>query len=72
MIVESLPAVQALPREDKRLLVQELLIELALGEQEETNLHELMRQRLKDHASQPEGGVAWEDLRARVLNRATP
>ena len=70
MIVEQLPEVLALPTEQKEMLAEELLNQVVLEKEKDPALLELLRQRLSEHAAEPEGGVAWEILRDRLLNRA--
>ena len=70
MIVEQLPEVLALPTEQKEMLAEELLNQVVLEKEKDPALLELLRQRLAEHAAEPEGGVAWETLRDRLLYRA--
>ncbi len=66
MIVEQLPEVLSLPTEQKEMLAEELLNQVVLEKEKDPALLELLRQRL----AEPEGGVAWETLRDRLLKRA--
>ena len=69
MIVERLPEVLALPTEQKEMLAEELLGQVLLEKEKDPALLELLRQRLADHAAEPEAGVRWEELRDRLLKR---
>ena len=69
MIVEQLPEVLALPTEQKEMLAEELLNQVVLEKERDPALLELLRQRLAEHAAEPESGVAWEVLRDRLLKR---
>ena len=69
MIVERLPEVLALPTEEKEILAEELLNQVVLEQDKDPALVELLRRRLDEHSARPEGGVRWEELRARLLNR---
>ena len=69
MIVEHLPDVLALPTEQKEMLAEELLNQVVLEKEKDAALLELLRERLAEHAAEPEGGVSWEALRDRLLKR---
>jgi len=69
MIVERLPEVLALPTEEKEILAEELLSQVVLEKEKDPALLELLRRRLGEHAAEPDGGVRWEELRDRLLNR---
>ena len=70
MIVEQLPEVLALPTEQKEMLAEELLNQVLLEKERDPALLELLRQRLAEHAAEPEAGVPWATLRDRLLKRA--
>ena len=67
MIVERLPEVLALPTEQKEMLAEELLNQVVLEKEKDPVLLELLRERLAEHAAEPESGVRWETLRDRLL-----
>jgi putative addiction module component (TIGR02574 family) len=67
MIVESLPEVLALPTDQKQVLAEELLNQVALEKERDPALLDLLRQRLAEHEAGHDPGVRWEDLRARLL-----
>ena len=69
MIVEQLPEVLALPTEQKEMLAEELLNQVVLEKGKDAALLELLRERLAEHAAEPESGVGWEALRDRLLKR---
>ena len=69
MIVERLPEVLALPTEEKEILAEELLNQVVLEQDKDPALVELLRRRLNEHNADPEGGLRWEELRARLLSR---
>lgn len=69
MIVEQLPAVLALPTEQKQLLAEELLNQVLLERDADPALRQLLRERLADDTATPDGGVPWEALRDRLLTR---
>ncbi len=69
MIVERLPEVLALPTEEKEILAEELLNQVVLEQDKDPALVELLRRRLDEHNAHPEGGLRWEELRARLLSR---
>ena len=72
MIVERLPEVLALPTEQKEMLAEELLADQVVLEKRKRmrDFLEVLRERLAEHAAQPESGVSWETLRDRLLRRA--
>lgn len=49
------------------MLAEELLDQLLLEKERTPALVELLRQRLADHEADPDAGVPWETLRARLL-----
>lgn len=69
MIVERLPEVLALPTEQKELLAEELLNQVALEKERDPALLDLLRRRLAEHEAEPQAGVRWEELRDRLLKR---
>ena len=69
MIVERIPEVLALPTEQKELLAEELLNQVVLEKEKDPALLNVLRQRLAEHEADPAGGVRWEELRDRLLNR---
>jgi putative addiction module component (TIGR02574 family) len=69
MIVERLPEVLALSTDEKEILAEELLNQVVLEQDKDPALLDLLRSRLKDHATDPANGVRWETLRDRVLKR---
>ena len=69
MIVEQLPEVLALPTEQKEMLAEELLNQVVLEKEKDPALLALLRQRLAEHAAEPQSGVPWEVLRDRLLKR---
>ncbi|MEA3210905.1 MAG: hypothetical protein QOE70_3962 [Chthoniobacter sp.] len=69
MIVERLPEVLALPTEEKEILAEELLNQVVLEKEKDPVLLELLRRRLGEHEAEPDGGIRWEVLRDRLLNR---
>jgi putative addiction module component (TIGR02574 family) len=69
VIVERLPEVLALPTEEKEILAEELLNQVVLEQDKDPALVELLRRRLDEHRADSEGGVRWEELRARLLKQ---
>lgn len=69
MIVERLPEVLALPTEQKEILAEELLNQVLLEKDRDPALMTLLRERLEEHAANPDAGVRWEELRERLLKR---
>ncbi len=69
MIVERLPEVLALPTEQKEILAEELLSQVLLEKDKDPALMTLLRERLEEHAANPDAGVRWEELRDRLLKR---
>jgi putative addiction module component (TIGR02574 family) len=69
MIVERISEVLALPTEQKELLAEELLNQVALEKEKDPALLNLLRQRLAEHGADPASGVPWEELRDRLLSR---
>jgi putative addiction module component (TIGR02574 family) len=69
VIVERLPEVLALPTEEKEILAEELLNQVVLEQDKDPALVELIRRRLDEHRADAEGGVRWEELRARLLKQ---
>jgi hypothetical protein len=69
MIVERLPEVLALSTEQKEILAEELLNQVALEKDKDPALMALLRQRFEQHLAEPESGVRWEELRDRLLRR---
>ena len=67
MNVERLPEVLALPTEQKEMPAEELLNQVVLEKEKDPVLLELLRERLAEHAAEPESGVRWETLRDRLL-----
>jgi putative addiction module component (TIGR02574 family) len=70
VIVERLPAVLALPTEQKEILAEELLNQVVLEQDKDPALLELLQRRLNEHRANPEAGIRWEDLRDRLLKRS--
>jgi putative addiction module component (TIGR02574 family) len=66
VIVERLPEVLALPIEEKEILAEELLNQVVTEQDKDPALIELLRRCLNEHKADPEGGVRWEELRARL------
>jgi hypothetical protein len=69
VIVERLPEVLSLPTEEKEILAEELLNQVVLERDKDPALVDLLRRRLSEHNAQPEGGVAWQELRDRLLKQ---
>jgi len=69
VIVERLPEVLALPTAEKEILAEELLNQVVLEQDKDPALIELLRRRLEEHRANPDGGVRWEELRARLLKQ---
>jgi len=69
MIVDRLPEVLALPTDQKELLAEELLNQVALEKDNDPELRELLRRRLAEHEADPSAGTRWEHLRDRLLKR---
>lgn len=69
MIVETLPDVLALPTEQKEILAEELLNQVVLEKDKDPVLVELLRRRLGAHDADPNSGIAWEELRDRLLKQ---
>src|SRR6266480_6118010 len=72
MIVERLPEVLALPTEEREILAEELLNQVVLEQDKDPALVKLLRRRLDEHDAHPEGGLRWEESRARLLSSAMP
>jgi len=56
MFVERIPEVLALPTEQKELLAEELLNQVALEKEKDPAMLNLLRQRLAEHGADPAGG----------------
>jgi hypothetical protein len=69
-MIEQFPEILALPTGQKEQLAEELLRQVMLENDNDTDLLELLRQRFTEHAAEPDAGVRWEELRDRLLKRS--
>jgi putative addiction module component (TIGR02574 family) len=70
MILGRFPDVLALSTEDETVLAEELLQQINLESDNDPALRELLRERLAEHETNPDGGVPWEELRDRLLKKS--
>ena len=71
MIVEKIPALEALSDEEKLILVGELWNQLAERPEAlppRADHLQLLQERLEHFKRHPEDVVAWEDVKARILS----
>jgi hypothetical protein len=72
MIAEQFPGLLTLPDEAKLQLAGELFADVVGGDDlEDPELVNLIEARLAEYRAHPERISTWEDVKARLLNRAS-
>ncbi|MBN8418280.1 MAG: hypothetical protein J0L73_05145 [Verrucomicrobia bacterium] len=55
--------------EDKLQLSEELCLDALLDAQRNPALREKVQQRLQEYRNAPDSGIAWDDLKGKILSR---
>ena len=66
MIAERFPGIEALPKEEKRLLVSELCEGLAAPDSVDTAIVRILEHRWAEHEADPSGALTLEEFRKRI------
>ncbi len=69
MVIEQHPALHSLSLEDKLKLSEELCLDALLDAQRNPALRETVQERLQEFHDDPATGIAWDDLKNRILTR---
>ena len=67
MVIEQHPVLHSLSLEDKLKLSEELCLDALLDEQRNPALRETVQERLQEFRNDPATGIAWDDLKNRIL-----
>lgn len=69
MVIEQHPALHSLSLEDKLKLSEELCLDALLDAERNPALRETVQERLQEFRDDPATGIAWDDLKNRILSR---
>ncbi len=69
MVIEQHPSLHSLSVEEKLQLSEELCLDALLDAQRNPALREMVQRRLQDFRDDPDSGIAWDDLKGKILSR---